>query len=43
MKKITRFIVAVAVIALFATGFQAKPIYYYAGGSKNGEVPVVPG
>jgi len=45
MQKIFKAIIAIAVIALFTTGMQAKPAYFSvaSGGSKNGDVPVVSG
>jgi hypothetical protein len=43
MQKLYKLAIAIAAIALFATGFQAKSNIYYAHNGKNGEVPVVSG
>lgn len=44
MKRISRLAVVVAAMAIFLSSFQAQPYYRLsAGGSKNGDVPVVTG
>jgi len=45
MKKLTQFTVVAAVLAIFATGFQAKSVQVRAlgGGGGTGEVIIISG